>query len=215
MDATTYPYLEGRDVGAFVLNWSKSWMRYGDWLSQPRVLAQFTRPRILLREITAPLPYCLSACFTDEPYLSNKSILSVLDAEDDPVKLKALACVLNSALMSVFYKEYAVKSARRLFPKVLIRNLREYPFPQNPNGKMMRNLANLHDRLVTAIAALQEAKPHETDARRRLAVALRTQIDQAVETFYGLTPTEVTLVRRIARPGNAADVPAVTASVTS
>ena len=175
-------------------------MRYGPWLSQPRELAQFTRPRVLLREITAPFPYCLGACFAEKTYLSNKSILSVLDPDDDPKTLKALACVLNSTLMSVFYKEYAVKSARRLFPKVLIRNLREYPFPQKLDKRKVGSLAGLYDSLVAADAAHSIAPPHRKEATKRLATALRTKVDKAVGDFYGLTAKEIALVEGIARP---------------
>jgi len=196
VDATTYRYLEGRDVGTFVLDWSGNWMRYGSWLSQPRELSQFTRPRVLIREITAPLPYCLSASFTDKPYLSNKSVLTVLHSADDVEALKALVCVLNSALMSVFYKEYAVKSARRLFPKVLIKNLREYPFPAAIDPAATKKLAQLHDRYIAAAEALAGAKPHQVDARRRLVAALRSDIDEQSYKYYGLTEEEKELVRQ-------------------
>lgn len=64
-DKNSYKYLEGRDIGRYHLSWSGLWMQYGPWLSQPRELGLFTRPRVLLREITAPLPYCLCATFLD------------------------------------------------------------------------------------------------------------------------------------------------------
>lgn len=202
VDPTTFPYLEGRDVGAFFLRWSKMWMRYGPWLSQPREISQFTRPRVLVREITSPLPYCLGACFTDRTFLSNKSILSILDPADDARSLKALACVLNSSLMSVFYKEYAVKSARRLFPKVLIRNLREYPFPKKLDPKYVKALSDLYDRLSSANLAHEKAQPHSQDATKRLVVAIRAQIDDVTMAFYGLSVAEIELVKSIARPSN-------------
>ena len=52
MDEHSYRYLQGRDVARYSLHWSGMWMQYGRWLSQPRELGIFTRPRILLREIT-------------------------------------------------------------------------------------------------------------------------------------------------------------------
>lgn len=195
IDASAHRYLEGRDVGPFALDWSGKWMRYGAWLSQPRELSQFTRPRVLIREITAPLPYCLVASFTDQTYLSNKSVLTVLHASDDIESLKTLACILNSALMSVFYKEYAVKSARRIFPKVLIKNLREYPLPAVLQPAGIKKLAALHDRLVAAVEAQASAKPHQVEARRRLVASLRSNIEEAVYDLYGLTTAEKQLIR--------------------
>lgn len=203
VDATTYRYLQGRDVGAFSLNWSNSWMRYGPWLSQPREISQFTRPRVLLREITSPFPYCLSACFTDEIFLSNKSTLTILDPGDDPRSLKALACVINSSLMSVFYKEYGVKSARRLFPKVLIRNLREFPFPSKFEPKLVNRLSDLYDQFVAAKLAHEKAQPHRRDVTRRIVDATRSKIDAVAMELYGLSADEVDLVKAIAQPSSA------------
>lgn len=196
LDASTHRYLEGRDVGAFTIDWSGNWMRYGPWLSQPRELPQFTRPRVLIREITSPYPYCLGAAFTDDKYLSNKSVLTVLQSTDDVDALKALACVLNSALMSVFYKEYAVKSARRLFPKVLIKNLREYPFPVAMDSHANRKLGRLYDRFVAAVQAMATAKSHQVEARRRLVTSLRAKVDDEVCTYFGLSTDEKDLIRK-------------------
>jgi hypothetical protein len=82
-DASAIKYLAGRDVARYQLGWSGMWMRYGPWLAQPRDLGMFTRRRVLIREITAPLPYCIHAVYTDKRYLSNKSVLTVLDHGDD------------------------------------------------------------------------------------------------------------------------------------
>jgi hypothetical protein len=87
-DAQTYAYLQGKDVQRFGLAWSGMWMRYGPWLSQPRDIEMFTRPRVLLREITAVPPYSLLSCFTDETYLSNKSVLTILHEQNDSAELK-------------------------------------------------------------------------------------------------------------------------------
>jgi hypothetical protein len=75
-------------------------------------------------KITAAPPYSLLSCFTDETYLGNKSVLTILHEKDDSAELKALAAVLNSKLMTFFYKGYGVKGERKLFPKVVIREPR-------------------------------------------------------------------------------------------
>lgn len=129
-DEDSYKYLQGRDVGRYSLDWSGMWMQYGSWLSQPREIKMFTRPRIVLREITSPFPHCFNATFTSKPYLSNKSVLTILDPDDDETRLSVLEVILNSRLMSLCYRARAVKGARRLFPKIVIRNLRELPFPK-------------------------------------------------------------------------------------
>jgi hypothetical protein len=73
VDGNSIKYLQGRDVGRYELNWSDMWMQYGHWLSQPREIDIFKRPRVLLREITSDYPYCLNAMFVQGDYLNNKS----------------------------------------------------------------------------------------------------------------------------------------------
>ena len=144
-DENSYRYLQGRDVGRFSLDWSGMWMQYGPWLSQPRDLKMFTRPRIVLREITSPFPHCFNATFTSKAYLSNKSVLTVLDPDDNNNRLSVLEVILNSRLMSLCYRARAVKGARKLFPKIVIRNLRELPFPKELSPTQIERVLTLKD----------------------------------------------------------------------
>lgn len=191
VDTQTYAYLQGRDVQRFGLAWSGMWMRYGPWLSQPRDIGMFTRPRVLLREITGAPPYSLFSCFTDEAYLSNKSILTILHESDDTTELKALASTLNSKLMTLFYKGYGVKGERKLFPKVVIKNLREFPYPKNPTRSAISSLAQSYDRIVSAKGRLDAARtPHAREVALRQIDLLQDQLDTAVLTLFGVTPED-------------------------
>lgn len=187
-DAQTHPYLQGKDVNRFGLAWSGMWMRYGPWLSQPRDLEMFMRPRVLLREITAKPPYSLLSCYTDETYLSNKSVLTILHERDDSAELKALAAVLNSKLMTLFYKGYGVKGERKLFPKVVIRNLREFPYPKTPQRTSINNLCALYDRIVSTKSKVVAARtPHAKEAASRQLDAYQNQLDTTVFALFGAT----------------------------
>lgn len=77
-------------------------------------------------------------------------MLTVLHDHNDEVELKALSAVFNSKLMAAFYKGYGVKGERKLCPKVVIRNLRELPYPKNPDRKALTTLAGLNDRVAAA-----------------------------------------------------------------
>jgi len=163
------------------------WMRYGPWLAQPREVGMFTRPRILLREITSSFPYCLYACFTPEQYLNNKSILNILHPDDDVEALKVLACVLNCRMISIYYKEFAVKGARKLFPKVVIRNLREFPFPHKLEQKSMTRLVTLHDGNAKLQMQLASSRtPYEGAALARQIDMTNRMIDQEGYRLFGL-----------------------------
>ncbi|MBC8492647.1 MAG: Eco57I restriction-modification methylase domain-containing protein, partial [Chloroflexi bacterium] len=190
-DDNSFRYLQGRDVGRYGLNWSGQWLQYGPWLAQPRKLEIFTRPRVLLREITSGFPYCLNATQVTEPYLNNKSVLNVLHPDDDVEELKCLLGILNSRLMSLFYKQRAVKSARRIFPKVVIKNLREFPYPNTSDVAKRTRLIRLVDQMLALHQKLAAATiPADKELYQRQIEATDRQIDALVYELYGLTEEE-------------------------
>ncbi len=187
-DSNSYRYLQGADILRYALQWSGMWMQYGPWLSQPRSIDMFLRPRVLVREITAPMPYCLSAAFTSESFLSNKSVLTILHAEDDELALRLLEVVLNSRVTSLSYRSRAVKSARKIFPKVVIKSLREFPFPKDPSTAATTALAGYADQMRSAsITAYGARTPQEGDLAKRERDRLANVIDQAVCALFGLS----------------------------
>jgi type I restriction-modification system DNA methylase subunit len=125
-DENTFPYLSGTDVGRYCDNWSGQWLRWGKWLSQPKEFIQFNSERILIREITSPYPKVLNATFLNATFLNNKSIISILNKDND-YNLKFLLVILNSKVISFFHRRLAVKGNRKLFPKVVIGDLNSYP----------------------------------------------------------------------------------------
>lgn len=128
-DNNTYKYLQGGDVVRYFYSWSGMWLRWGEWLSQPKSLEQFSRPRVLIREITSPYPKVLNAVYLDTLFLNNKSIINVLEKTSD-FKLRYLLAVLNSPVISFWHVRRAVKGARTLFPKVVVADVNAYPIPE-------------------------------------------------------------------------------------
>jgi len=195
-DKNSVRYLQGRDADRYLLNWSGMWMQYGPWLAQPREFEIFSRPRILVREITSEFPHCLHATFAAEDFLNNKSVLNVLHAHNDETELKRLLGILNSQVISFFYKQRAVKSARKIFPKIVIKNLREFPYP-----KMIDRISG--DRLVALVEQMLAVHKYWASAKtkaeqeqiQRQIVATDRQIDTLVYELYGLTPDEIAVVQ--------------------
>lgn len=197
-DSTCHRYLEGRDVERYGLSWSGMWMSWGPWLSQPRELTIFQRPRILIREITAKPPRRILATYADDDFLSNKSVITVLHPADDTVSLKALLGIINSKVISFFYQGRAVKGARKLFPKIVINNLREFPVPKNLADKSLvahvERMLKLHEDLAKA-----KTPDAQTQLQRAIA-ATDAAIDQLVYQLYDLTPEEIALVEAATAP---------------
>lgn len=186
-------YLEGRDVSRYVIDWSGSYLLYGPWLAQPRELGMFTRPRILIREITSSLPYSIHAALTTSTYLNNKSVLNVLDEDDNIARLKILCAILNSRLMSKLYMAFAVKAARRIFPKIVINNLREFAMPSAFKvdfhvSSAGQRIVALFDEVSRLTAEVTNAKNPETRARANVSLgSAETRMEKAICDLYGLS----------------------------
>jgi len=197
VDAHSIRYLEGRDVRRYSIEWSGLWMQYGPWLSQPREIGIFTRPRLLLREITGALPYALNFTFTDEQFLNNKSVLNILDYSDGIDRLKTVLGILNSSLLSYFYKQHAVKSGRTIFPKVVAKDLAIFPVAADISAQASAEIAQRVEQLMQHHRSLATAK---TESDRTYledkCAGLDRQIDQLTYELYDLTPEEVALVEQ-------------------
>lgn len=129
---TLIPYLEGGDVTRSGISWSGSYLIYGPNLAEYYTIERYTQPRILLREILAPSPHMIMACYTEEQYAYNRSILHILakDSTQAPL-LPGLALFLNSKLAALYLAIWGRKSQRRLFPKLLAEDLRSFPLPSD------------------------------------------------------------------------------------
>ncbi len=127
IDENTYPYLDGKDIGRNTVYGESYFLRYGEHLAEPRKFEVFVRPRILIREITGKHPRSLVCTYTDDTYLNNLSIINVLSRTDSKENLHVLLLILNSALMSYYFIYSTPKSNRKMFPKLILRDLKEFP----------------------------------------------------------------------------------------
>ena len=193
------PELQGRDVGRYVLDWSGIWVRYGEWVSTYLPLSTFSGPRILIREITHPLPYALLASYTERIFVHNPSVLAVLPLSES-IHMKFLLGILNSRLMSEIFMHVAPKAKKGLFPKIIITDAKRLPVPR-VNPSMQRGRA-LHDKMVQLVEKmlklhkrLEAAKTaHKKTIIQRQMDGTDRQIDQLVYQLYGLSDEEIRIV---------------------
>ena len=169
-------------------------MQYGPWLSQPRTMDLFTRPRVLVREITGKFPRAIISTFVSDTYLNNKSVLDILDDDDDDERLVVLTAVLNSRFMSLFYKERAVKSARKLFPKIVVNNLREFPYPQEIAPSTFRSLRQASLDLANLARTSESMQSSQSTQSLRRGELLERRINELVYLAFGLTSSEIAIV---------------------
>jgi len=126
----TYKYLEGSDVLRYGIAWSGTWLWYGSHLAAPRTFDLFSDEKIIVREITGKYPRCIIAVYSNETYLYNRSNIAIVKREGYDISLKFVTVLLNSSLMSYYFVKNTAKAERKLFPKIILNDLRLFPIKE-------------------------------------------------------------------------------------
>lgn len=123
----TYRYLEGKDVNRYSITWAGQYLEYGKHLAAPREFEIFTSEKLIIREITGKFPRSMIATYSDELFLFNMSNIAINLNPDGSVLLKYILAVLNSKVMSYYFMKNTAKSVRKMFPKIILQDLRNFP----------------------------------------------------------------------------------------
>lgn len=128
VDETYVRELKGKDLSHFSLEWSGNWASYGPWVSNYIEPSWFGGERVLVREIVAPQPRAIMAAKTNEFFVHNPSVI-LLKSKTLSIIHDFLEMYLNSSLGSQYISQISSKAAKGMFPKVLVKDLRQMPFP--------------------------------------------------------------------------------------
>jgi len=153
----TYKYLDGSNVLRYAINWSGLWLWYGNHLAAPRTLNLFTDEKIIVREITSEFPHCINAVYSNDTYLYNRSNIAVVKREGVDISLKYILVLLNSTLMSFYFKKNTAKAERKLFPKIILNDLRLFPIKAVSPESQLPFIA-LADTMLSLNADLQQKR---------------------------------------------------------
>lgn len=157
-------------------------IRYDQTLAEFKPLRYFTGTRILLREMISR-QMRLQGCITEQEFITNKSMQSILPIKDGP-DLWVILAVLNSRLVSWYFLQCSNVGHRDDFPKIVLKETRKLPFPSNSSKLDEQYLK----RLVTRILAAKASDPAADTS------ALEREIDEIVYRLYGLTEDEIRVV---------------------
>jgi type I restriction-modification system DNA methylase subunit len=122
--------LRGRDVSSFSVTWSGLWASYGPWVSNYLNLEWFSNDRVLVREIVGKPPRLIIASHFSGYAVHNPSIICIKPKSPKNQRLLCfLELYLNSKLATTFISFISSKSSKGMFPKVLVKELKDLPFP--------------------------------------------------------------------------------------
>jgi SAM-dependent methyltransferase len=132
-DGEKLPYLEGKCVERFSVTDASSEIWYGPWVSEYHPLTLYQGPRIVLREILGKAPNLFIASVLTEECLYNRSILHIVPKGEEGTAHEelchAVVALLNSLVGSFYLIGCGRKASRKLFPKIVLEDLKDFPIP--------------------------------------------------------------------------------------
>lgn len=164
----------------------------------------FSGQRILLRQLLSR-KFRLQAVYSEAEFLTNQSVQSLIARNTFP-HIKCVLAILNSRLVSWFFCQINMVARRDDFPKTIIKQTRDLPFPRVDAKKPAEK--NRHDKLVLLVdkmlaltPKLRAAKSDSEKAALQNAITTTdAEIDRLVYELYGLTEEEIQIVEGDSRP---------------
>ena len=179
-DETYKKELKGGDIKKYSITWNANlWISYGDWLAAPREKRYFTDPRILIREIAE---HSLFATYTNIEYYNTPSIINIIQS-DKNYNLKYILAILNSKLIGWYHYNTSPKAKKGLFPKILVKDVRNIPIPETSEKEQNKFVAKV-DEIMELFVKLNKAKQNfigliESDLKIK-------QISKQLKAWYDL-----------------------------
>lgn len=185
------PLIGGKEICRYSNNWAGNFINYGIWLAEPRTPDWFEGKRILVREITAN--GIIQASIVEEDFVFTNSIDGI-KIKDHTIELEYLLGIINSKVISFFHFNTSPNAFKGSFPKVLLKDLRDFPVPvpikdtQTKIVGLVKQLLDLNKEIKTLTLP-----SHRQQLQRAIDHAER-RIDELVYELYGLTEEEVAIV---------------------
>ncbi len=190
-DKTWTPYFDGKHIGRYELLWKENnWIKYGEWLAAPRQPDNFKSEKILIRKITGKT---LIATYIPETSYCN-TLLFVLKLKDKNYSYKSVLALLNSTLISWYFRKKFQISDDDTFPQIMIRDILQFPVPEIPSA-----IATDLDKLVEQILKLNQEKKATKLASKLEQIQNKidyceTRVNQFIYQLYELTDEEINIV---------------------
>jgi hypothetical protein len=178
LDDNYYPYIS-QGIKRYYYQNKNEFIKYGEWLAEPREIKYFKGEKIVLREIINPTIF---ATYFDYDCVV-KNIAAVIIPKKNDFSLKYLLGLINSKLMTYYVFEQTPKSSNKSYPSFNSKLLKEIPIylAEVTEQQAIANLA-------TQILYLKNEDPSAD------TTALESEIDQLVYQLYGLTEEEIRIV---------------------
>jgi hypothetical protein len=197
-DINYRPYLEGRDVKRYRLDWSGQYLKYGANLAAPRKPELFEGERILVRQIPSLPPYSINGAITTGDEVNDINSMIIIQPVD--YSLKFILGIINSRLITYWFDMSFDKFQRAIFPQFKVNELEQFPIPVLDMSQKQDKAK--HDALVSLVEKMLDLKQKEAAEKSDHLKAVITRqinavdkaINAAVYELYNLTMDEIKVV---------------------
>jgi hypothetical protein len=197
-DKSYRPYLDGRDVKRYRIDWSGQYLKYGENLAAPRKPELFEGGRILVRQIPSTPPYSINGGIANNDELNDINSMIIIHPVD--YSLKFILGIINSRLITYWFDITFDKFQRAIFPQFKVNELEQFPIPIIDVSKKADKIKQ--DNLVSLVDKMLELKQKEAaEPNQKLKTMIARQIegvDKAIDTavygLYNLSEDEIKVV---------------------
>jgi hypothetical protein len=179
------PYLEGRDVKRYKIDWSGLYLKYGDNLAAPRKPELFKGERILVRQIPSLPPYSINAVLTDKNFVNDINSMIIISPAE--YSLKYILGIINSSLITYWFDITFDKLQRGIFPQFKVNELAQFPIPKLDLSK--KRDRNLYGKMISLVDSINNQPLSE-----REFLKINGQIEKLVFTLFNLTEEEIKII---------------------
>lgn len=191
IDKTYRPYLEGKDINPYNIEYKNRWLKYGENLAAPRDPALFEGERILVRRIVGKT---LISAYTNSDYVTSQ-LLQIVKPNDQSAT-KFLLGILNSKLLAFYFRK-KYNRQDKTFPEIRIYELASLPIKQinKLQAESKKEIVKYVDLLLKLHEELKEIKlQSKVEQIKQRIEHGEEKINQLVYELYELTPEEIKII---------------------
>jgi type I restriction-modification system DNA methylase subunit len=124
--------IQGRDLSRYSNRESYQYIKYGKHLAGYVDEKFFNQPRILIMEVTRGAFYKISSTYVEKEFYNTPSIINIIHPDSNVNLIKSLCAIINSRLITWYHLKVNPKAnAVTSIPKILIKDVRRIPIPEN------------------------------------------------------------------------------------
>lgn len=179
-DDSYLPYLEGKDVKRYKLDWSREFIKYGPNLAAMRKPDIFEGERILVRQIPSKSTHSIEATLTHNLLINDRNSMIICKIKN--INPLTLLGIINSKIMTLWFMIKFDKFQRRIFPQFKVNELSQFPVP-DMDKLMQEKIANSVKILMKNIERGDNCSINDS------------KVDELVMEAFGLTEEEKKSVR--------------------